>query len=351
MTVNALVIGDIHLSGQNLAESLLVIQDIVHEACKYRHILDMVVFLGDITDKFQNVHTSVLRVMVEMIQNIRLSVGQIPIYLIAGNHDRPNNQHYLTNEHPFHGLSEIATVVATEVIEVILKGHKFLFVPYVPDGRFIEAIHDSNKSLENTRTIFAHQTVKNAPLGSCLSDTGDEWDLSYPLVISGHIHGYCVVQPNWHYAGMCWQQHAHDSPDRAILLCHFGDSGDFIDETYVVVNNDICYTRIHLQSLPKKIRVDLTCDELKKYKVPNNVYLHIRLSGTSAEVQTVLKLAKVRALTRLDCVRITINRLHEHDVYFETKSQSFESLISTSIATQYPHLMEHHKHIVELIAK
>ena len=123
--VNTLLIGDLHLSGQNIAESELAVNDIIREAGKGP--FDMIVFLGDVCDKFQNVHTSVLRVMTHMIE--RLAKLNVPLFIITGNHDRPNNQHYLTNEHPFHGVAHLATVVATGVYEYNIKGHKFLFVP------------------------------------------------------------------------------------------------------------------------------------------------------------------------------------------------------------------------------
>ena len=339
MSVNALVIGDIHLSGQNLAESEIAVRDIIVESTKFK--FDMIVFLGDICDKFQNVHTSVLRVMCDMVDQLK-KASDAPIFFITGNHDRPNNQHYLTNEHPFHGISHLVTVVATEVVEYMIKGRKFLFVPYVPEQKFMQAIHDSGKSVDNSSCIFAHQTVKGAPLGGCVSETGDEWPESMPLVISGHIHGYCVVQPNWVYAGMAWQQHATDSTDRAIMHCVFGENGGNIK-----YNDEAWCTRIKLPSLPKKINVELTCDELKKFKPDKNAHTWIKLSGTSEEIQTVLKLARVRDLKT---VHITVNRIVERDLYIEsTKTQSFRAIVESAISDSHPHLMEHHKTIMSMV--
>ena len=345
--VDALVIGDIHLSGQNLFESQLAVNDIVKEAGK--RPFDMVVFLGDICDKFQNVHVSVLRVMCNMVHDIKNTArtangDDVPIFFITGNHDRPNNQHYLTDEHPFHGISDIVTVVATCVVEHHLKGIKFLFAPYVPDGRLIEAIHDSGLSVDDTTCLFAHQTVRGAPLASCISETGDVWEEDMPLVISGHIHGYVAVQPNWLYAGMAWQQHPHDSSDRAILHCHFGQSPG---NDWVKTNELVWHKRIQLSSVPKKMRIDMTCEDLKKYIPPANTYVQIRLSGTTEEIQTVLKLTRVRNFP--DTVRIVINRLVDRDAFIPVPTQSFASLVSDSIANNHPQLLEYHKEITKRV--
>lgn len=341
MGVTALVIGDLHLSGQNISETQLAASDIVR--ISRDHNTDFVVFLGDVLDKFQNVHISALRVMCDMFNELH-TMGRT-VHVITGNHDRPNNQHYLTNEHPFHGIMNIATVAATSVTETVIKGHKFLFVPYVPDGRFLEAIKDSDKSIDNTTCIFAHQTFMGAHLGSCISETGDEWSSDKPLVISGHIHGYCVLQPNLVYAGACMQHGYSDSADRAILLCSWGGTGG--EDNHWVELEGVRYKRLPLPSIPRKLRIDMTCDELKLYKPVKNTLVQIRLSGTCAEIQTVLKLSKVRNFP--DTVKITVNRQVEHDAFLETSIPKFGKLLHNAIIDSHPHLMEYHKRIERLV--
>lgn len=340
MGVTALVIGDLHLSGQNISETQLAASDIVN--ISRANCTDFVVFLGDVLDKFQNVHISALRVMCDMFTELH-AMDRV-VHVIAGNHDRPNNQHYLTNEHPFHGIMNIATVAATSVTEASIKGHKFLFVPYVPDGRFLEAISDSGKSIDDTTCIFAHQTFLGAHLGSCISETGDEWSSDKPLVISGHIHGYSILQSNLVYAGACMQHGYSDSPDRAILLCSWGET--VVDKQWVELEG-VQYKRLHLPSIPRKLRIDMTCDELKMYKPVKNTLVQIRLSGTCAEIQTVLKLSKVRNFP--DTVKITINRQIEHDAFLETNIPKFRNLLHDAIVDSHPHLMEYHKRIERLV--
>lgn len=340
--MNAIVIGDVHLSGNNLSESEVAVQDIVNYVSANKTSADVIVFLGDVCDKFQNLHISVLRVMNEMIRSIANSAKDIPIYIIAGNHDRPNNQHYLTNEHPFHGLAGIPTVniVASQVLETTIKGFKLLFVPYVPEGRFEEAISDSNKSLSGTSCIFAHQTVFGAPLGSCKSETGDKWTEDKPLVISGHIHGYSVVYHNWIYAGMAWQQHYTDSPDRAIMLVRFG--GKTLKNK---ANDVVSYDRYKLPSIPTKITVELTCEELKSYKLPKSADVCIKLSGTAEEIQAVLKLARVQNITKN--ARVVLNRVRNVADYEEDRLNGNRETFRDMLERHIPkYLSVYHKEIL-----
>lgn len=335
----ALIIGDLHLSGTNLSETQLACRDIVNVA---QHLeIDMIVFLGDVFDKFQNIHVATLRVMTDMVIELK---RKAPVIIITGNHDRINNQEYLTNNHPFHGIQELPNVhvAATRVIDFTHGTNRFMFVPYVPDGMFRKAI-DEHYDIEKEQfvAIFAHQTFKGVNFGHHVSETGDEWPETNPLVISGHIHGYHIFKQNIIYAGACMQHHASDSDDRAVMYCYFNET----DVTTIVHNAQLTYRRIRLDSVPRKYVLEMTCEQLRKYKPKaQNDIVHIHLSGTATDIKTTLKLASVQKLP--PNIKISVRRQadHESELKLIAPKQSFMDFIELGMCDS---LRDFHKTVVD----
>jgi isoleucyl-tRNA synthetase len=62
---------------------------------------------------------------------IRLLSEIAPTFLIIGNHDRPNNSVFLTNEHTFNSMKQWEnTYVVDKVTDITLKDKRFIFVSY-----------------------------------------------------------------------------------------------------------------------------------------------------------------------------------------------------------------------------
>ena len=77
---------------------------------------------------------------------------------------------------------------------------KFLFVPYVPPGRFVEALETyKNINWKDVDCIFAHQEFYGCKMGAILSEEGDKWESKWPLVVSGHIHSRQWINKNIYY--------------------------------------------------------------------------------------------------------------------------------------------------------
>src|SRR5207237_287260 len=191
----------------------------------------------------------------------------------------------LTGKHPFSAVGEWpnTTVVDTTKVATI-KGLNFVMVPYVPPGRFQEAL--AKVTLPSPiRAYFAHQEFKGAKMGAIRSVVGDPWPLSEPLVISGHIHDYDRLQGNLIYTGTPMQHAFGDTDDKTVSLFTFNidEPGHWQEE------------RIDL-GLRKLRLFHLTCEEVKTWTPPLNTRCKVIVKGTPAEVKACMKLDQIKQL-------------------------------------------------------
>lgn len=270
--LSVLVIGDPHFKISNVRDTDGMVESIV-KICIER-APDLIVVLGDILDRHENVHISPLTRAVNFLE---LLMRIAPTYVLIGNHDLKNNRQFLSDEHPFNALKywgDNMTVVDT-TISSDFKGYKLTFVPYVPPGRFIEAL-DQCDGWESSTCIFAHQEFKGAKMGAILSTEGDYWPLTNPYVVSGHIHDYQELQTNILYVGTPLQHAFGDKHDKTISFFKFFQSQKLYHE------------RIDL-GLPKKHIVRILCSEVSTYIPRPNCQLKIIIKGSSAEIKAIMK--------------------------------------------------------------
>src|SRR5438105_3048548 len=140
-TLKVLCVGDPHYKSDNVIETELIASQI------YKIILDenpnFVVILGDMLHFNEKIGMFPLMRITEFIRTIKSLVKST--YILIGNHDRPNQKTFLTDKHAFNSFKEWSGV--TVVDDVIIKSeqgndnnnYNFLFVPYLPIGRFNEA--------------------------------------------------------------------------------------------------------------------------------------------------------------------------------------------------------------------
>ena len=201
-----LVIGDLHFKINNTEDSHDVIKDILEKSRELKP--DKIVLLGDTLDKHSVIHLLPLKRSIDFIGEL----SEIsPVYLIIGNHDRPNPRVFMTDDHPFTALKRWKNV---KVVEKTLVEYPFVYVPYVPVGRFLEALQGVD--MKRVQCIFAHQEFR----GSVLDTQGDEWPKDYPLVISGHIHHHKIMD-NIFYTGTPVQHSFYEPPENFIFLFSF----------------------------------------------------------------------------------------------------------------------------------
>lgn len=178
---------------------------------------DIIVVLGDTLHDHEQTrescHTRAVKWFRELAQRAYTIV-------LIGNHDRPSNTHYLTESHFFNGLEgtkNLKIVDRYAVSTEVTKGdhsYRFVSVPYVPNGRFADALATLKTDIKTVRptVIFAHQEFKGCKMGAIVSTDGDVWPLDAPMVISGHVHEHQIPQDNIIYVGTPYQtSYAEDS--------------------------------------------------------------------------------------------------------------------------------------------
>jgi len=270
--VRALIIGDPHFKVSNIRDTDMMSEAIIREAInKYP---DFIVVLGDILDRHEVIHVSPFTRAIDFLSKL---MNIAPTYVLIGNHDLKNNRQFLSKEHPFSSVKywgkNITIVDNTTVVNI--KNHIFTFVPYVPPGRFQEALNVSSEWIDST-CIFAHQEFKGCQMGAIVSTEGDDWPENYPYVISGHVHDFQVLQNNILYTGTPIQHTFGDGNDKTISFVTFTSKCDKTHE------------RIDL-GLPRKSIVRLTCSEVSSYSPSPNCELKFIIRGTSGEIKAIMK--------------------------------------------------------------
>lgn len=279
---SVLVIGDPHFKVGNVPET----EDMTNKLVKLAQDRKptFIVCLGDILHRHETIHVSPLMRAEEMIRRLSLIA---PTYLIIGNHDRPNNSNYLTNEHPFNSMKLWKnTYVVDNVLDTCISGLRFLFVPYVPPGKFEDALKTIDTPYKDATAIFAHQEFYNAKMGAITSQAGDKWPVTNPLVISGHVHDYDKLQSNLIYVGTPMQHAFNDKNDKTVSIFNFDQNSQI---------NEWTEERCDL-GLIKRIIVYITPDEVRKYKPPLNKMVKLVIKGNDAEIKSVAKLKKINEL-------------------------------------------------------
>lgn len=283
-TLKTLVIGDPHFKVSNAQQTDEMVTSILKIAKEIRP--ELIVCLGDILDRHETIHVSPLT----RATNFLKSLSEVAhLIVIIGNHDRPNNSNFLTNEHPFSALQYWDNITLVDKVKVTtIDNFKFVSVPYVPPGRFREALStkvSDFSDFQGVTAIFAHQEFQGAKMGAITSTNGDVWPLDLPLVISGHIHDYDHLQTNIIYVGTPIQHAWGDKSDKTISLFTFKSDGTYDQK------------RLELQVTKQEI-VYISPSDLDKFKPKPNVITKLMITGTNAEIKNVVKLPIIKELSK-----------------------------------------------------
>jgi len=253
-----LLIGDPHFKVSNPLESSQFHDQVLKNIKNLEKQIDFIVILGDILDTHEKIH---MQPFCRAINFLKMVATFKRTFVLIGNHDRINNNVFMTEEHPFSSLKE-----SDENIIIVDKTYfegGFCFVPYVPNGRFLEAIGDN---FEKTDCFFAHQEFLGCKMGGIISETGDSWEEDYPPVFSGHIHDHQTPQRNIVYTGTPFQHSYGDDENKGIFLLNFVDK------------NDWKITKIDLDIIKKK-SITMNISDFMDYKIPKNCLLKIGFIG------------------------------------------------------------------------
>lgn len=259
------VIGDPHFKNDNLYFMNWACQEILDLIKEQKP--DLCVCLGDTLDTHERISLRPLH----MATKLFFSISELcPLVVIIGNHDRENNNDFLTDIHPFIGLTRTENITIVDKV-IWDKQKNFMYVPYVPAGRFLEALDTINydpknlDSKENPSFIFCHQDFLGArfsPRSSSVRSTkGDAWSENWPLVISGHIHEHQVL-PGVIYVGTFVQQNYGEGTDKCLLVINCPND-DYTQPEF---------ERISLKSVCSRETIQMDLDDLPNFseKLPKN---------------------------------------------------------------------------------
>jgi hypothetical protein len=317
-----LIIGDPHFKVSNVKDTDLmcsaILDQIQQQLLLLQQVPDFIVVLGDTLDRHETIHVTPWCRSINFLSKL---MAIAPIYLLIGNHDLKNNRQFLSPEHPFSALKlwgPRMTVVDT-VISTTINELPFVFVPYVPPGRFQEALSTLGSDIWKQATcIFAHQEFKGAQMGAIQSEEGDLWPLEYPLIVSGHIHDYQRLQPNIWYIGTPIQQTFGDQDRKTISYIKFDSDG--INET-----------RIDL-GVPRKQIVHLEIDDVNQYIPEPNCEIKFVIEGFAGELKAIMKHPNVeiwkRAGYKISYKNKPMNKNYE---FAQTTAVRFLNVLYTSI--------------------
>lgn len=211
-----LVIGDTHCRTKYISEYKVMTQSILRIAEQEQP--DTIILLGDDIHNHSVAHSIQLNTVLDFIVSLSSISSVTKIVKLIGNHEMITPNSFLRGDHHFGAFKYIDKVTIVDEPMIINNN---LFVPYIPKGRFHEAIGDFN--LSEVGNVFAHQEFRGAKMGNIQSSSDDVWNESMPLMVSGHVHDKQRVQDNLVYPG---------SP----LCLTFADS---LDKTVSIIENGV----------------------------------------------------------------------------------------------------------------
>ena len=311
MPITILFIGDVHIQVSNIPEVELFIEKMTVLAEEKKP--DLIIVGGDLLHTHERLHTIPLNKAYELVDNMR-KISKT--YVLVGNHDYIQNQQFLTDNHWMCGMKEWEnTIIVDRVVTEVINGVLLTFVPYVPPGRFEEALNtltDNDPDWKKSDCIFAHQEFFGCKMGAIVSVEGDKWSLDYPEVVSGHIHSKQRPQKNVYYSGSSMQHAFGESSKNIIAHLTFesGQQGYELDE-------------INL-NLPRKKIVYMDVEALDDYELPETEdKIKITISGVYDQFKALKKTKKYKKLIK-DGVKVV----------FKAKKIEPETKVSENIANE-----------------
>lgn len=280
--MKVIAVGDPHFRTDNIPEVNTFIDRLENLCIEEKP--DLIVVLGDVLHTHEKLHTVPLNKAIELIQRLRKISST---YVLVGNHDMTSNTNFLNDHHWMNSFKEWNNVVIVDTVQhLYIQGFNFIFVPYTPPGRFVEALNTHSFDWKSADCIFAHQEFAGCKMGAIISTDGDKWNEEFPEVISGHIHSNQSIGSNIYYPGSS-MQHAFGESDRNIIpILNFAKN-----QKYILNEVDL--------GLPRKkiIYTDIEkIDELKKIDTEDKVKLTI--SGVYDDFKAFKKTKKYRELVK-----------------------------------------------------
>lgn len=317
-----LAVGDLHVNPKNLHEVKLFTIEITKIILEEEP--DILVFLGDQLNTMAKIDMDSLFVLTKCLQEC-VSISK-NVVILVGNHCRHDNNDFLTERHGYTAFKAwdkttiVDNVVTKEFMGKDGNMYKFLFVCYVPNGRFMEALelHNLKIPLEEYTAGCAHHEFTGTDINLLTKSKTDTWPENAPLLISGHLHSYQNLG-NLMYPGVPFQHSFNDSLLRTVSIFEFSNNVNGVLKTWVE-------RRIEL-NIPKKFTIVLTPEELINYELPdNNSYIKLKVKGEGNVIKEARKLQHVKDLEKTG--KITIIEIPNPKINNEMKISKVKTRLS-----------------------
>lgn len=215
-----------------------------------------------------------------------------------------SNQNFLSENHWMNVFKKWDNIT---VCDTVIKHDNIVFCPYVPPGKFLEALNTVNDWV-NADCIFAHQEFRNCKMGAIESKDGDMYSDFWPMVISGHIHGKDRLQENIYYTGCALPLSDNDRNTIAMITVKKGPC---------VFPSDI--TRINIEE------IDLILPKRE------NIYSNVK----NIRKDIKKKISKISQQDLLNGLcRLTINGSYEEFRSFKL-TKDYRELIEKGVKVKY----------------
>lgn len=316
--MKVLAIGDQHFHINNSIEVDEFTTNVFNhlQTTKY----DAVILLGDLLHTHEKLHTIAFNKACQFIDRLRKITLTI---VLVGNHDMVSCSQFMTDEHWLNPLKKWDNVVIVDkAIPIDINGCRIVCCPFVPNGRFVEALNTiTDYDWKQTSCIFAHQEFYGCKMGALISTTGDHWDLSYPQIISGHIHQKQRPQQNIYYTG-------------SSIQIAFGESKDNTIASIEIINEYVNISEVDLDLTRKKIEY-VSMDNIDDYKVSDKKdIIKLTITGDVDECKAFKKTTKYKELLMQENVKIVFKpKKHEH-IQHNYKVKSFHDVLYTLVCKE-----------------
>jgi len=282
MRTSVIFIGDPHFQVSNIEEVEIFVTRITDLVTERKP--DIVVIGGDLLHTHERLHTIALNKAYDFVDKMRKITKT---YVLVGNHDYIQNQQFLTDNHWMNAMKDWKnTVIVDKVIVEVMNNEKLVFTPYVPPGRFEDALNTIGDDWKDASCIFAHQEFYGCKMGAIVSEEGDKWPLDNPYVVSGHIHSRQIPQENIYYSGSA-MQHAFGESEKNIIACL-----EIQNRKYTLDEVDL--------SLPRKKIVYVDTETIDDFVIPTDTEdkIKVSVSGNYNEFKALKKSKKYKEMVK-----------------------------------------------------
>jgi len=336
LPTTAIVIGDLHFKHNNTLDCEEFIDKTLKIVQEYQPVF--VVLLGDLLDTHEIIRTQPYN----LICNFIFELSKLTqVFVIIGNHDYINNSQYLTNNHPFNPLKKWKNItIVDRVIIKEINNKTFTFCPYIPPGKFLDALNmstDQNKVWEFSDCIFAHQEFYGCVYQQNVSSTkGDKWQIEYPPIISGHIHHSQTID-NIYYPGSAMQVNFGDESEKRIWSINFDDVTD--TDPFLIEKIDLeLKSRVTLSmSLQELQNIDLGLYENNNLRIIVKCLENEKKIFTNSDTCNNLKNSGVKIIYNTTSTALFTNP----PKYNPNKGIDYISILKDVVYTKYPQNVHH----------